>query len=45
MSKEKHTQGPWEVSLPEKGQDGYPHNLSIVFESPTRAAIAKATGE
>ncbi len=37
MATTKHTPSPWAVSVPEKGQDGYPHNWSISHESPTRA--------
>lgn len=35
--KAQHTPGPWTISKPMKFQDGYPHNLSVCLESPTRA--------
>ena len=43
--KTKHTPGPWMVYVPERGQDGHPHNLSIGAETETRATyVASVPG-
>jgi len=41
----QHTPAPWTIEKPQKGQDGFPHNLNINYEATQRAVyIASIPG-